>query len=81
MPTEECGEPGLSRMLHDGRILAETWKADDAMVVAGLDVSLLEHSTGSPWIRTRRPELYGPLTVAMVEEADPRAVRCDEGGG
>lgn len=81
MPTEECGQPGLSRMLHDGRILAETWKADDAMVVAGLDASLLEHSTGSQWIRTRRPELYGPLTVPTGKESGTRSVRFDEVGG
>ena len=30
-----------------GRILAETWKADDDMVIADLDASLLEHSTGA----------------------------------
>jgi hypothetical protein len=64
-----------------GRILAETWKADDAMVVADLDAGLLEHSTGSRWIKTRRPELYGPLTRATGREVDTRAVRFDEVGG
>jgi len=64
-----------------GRILAETWKADDAMVVADLDAGLLEHSTGSRWIKTRRPELYGPLTVPTGKEADTRSVRFDEVGG
>ncbi len=64
-----------------GRILAETWQADDAMVVADLDASLLEHSTGSRWIRTRRPELYGPLTVPTGKEVDTRSVRFDEVGG
>jgi predicted amidohydrolase len=64
-----------------GRILAETWKAGDAMVVADLDAGLLEHSTGSRWIRTRRPELYGPLTVPTGKEADTRSVRFDEVGG
>jgi hypothetical protein len=64
-----------------GRILAETWKADGAMVIADLDVSLLEHSTGRRWIRTRRPELYGPLTVPTGKERDTRPVRFDEVGG
>jgi predicted amidohydrolase len=64
-----------------GRILAETWKADDAMVVADLDAGLLENSTGSRWIKTRRPELYGPLTVPTGKEADTRSVRFDEVGG
>ena len=42
-----------------GRILAETGVADDALVVADLDLSLLPLSTGRRWIRGRRPELYG----------------------
>jgi predicted amidohydrolase len=64
-----------------GRILAETWKADDDMVVADLDASLLEQSTGRRWIKTRRPELYGPLTMPTGKEQDTRAVRFDEVGG
>jgi len=64
-----------------GRILAETWKADDDMVVADLDASLLEHSTGRRWIKTRRPELYGSLTIPTGLEKDTRSVRFDEVGG
>ncbi|MGE5198416.1 MAG: nitrilase family protein [Rhodospirillaceae bacterium] len=64
-----------------GRVLAETWEAGDAMVVADLDARLLEHSTGSRWISTRRPELYGPLTVLTGKEKDTRAVRFDDVGG
>jgi predicted amidohydrolase len=64
-----------------GRILSETWQADDAMVVADLDASLLEHSTGRRWIKTRRPELYGPLAVPTGRERDTRSVRFDEVGG
>ncbi|MCC6445156.1 MAG: nitrilase family protein [Armatimonadetes bacterium] len=64
-----------------GRILSETWKADDVMVTADLDASLLEHSTGRRWIKTRRPELYGPLTVPTGKESDTRSVRFDEVGG
>jgi predicted amidohydrolase len=63
-----------------GRILAETWKAGDDMVVADLDGSLLEQSTGRRWIKTRRPELYGPLTVPTGKEQDTRTVRFDNKG-
>ena len=64
-----------------GSILAETWKADDDMVVADLDASLLEQSTGRRWIKTRRPELYKPLTIPTGRERDTRSVRFDEVGG
>ena len=63
-----------------GRILAETWQADDDMVVADLDASLPERSTGRRWIRTRRPELYGPLAAPTGLEEDTRAVRFDKQG-
>lgn len=63
-----------------GRIIKETWKADDDMVVADLDASLLEHSTGRRWIKTRRPDLYEPLTVPTGMERDTRSVRFDEEG-
>jgi predicted amidohydrolase len=63
-----------------GRILAETWRAADDMVVADLDDSLLEECTGRRWIRTRRPELYGPLTVRMGFEVDTRTARFDKKG-
>jgi hypothetical protein len=63
-----------------GRILAETWKAGDDMVVADLDASLLEVSTGKRWIKTRRPELYTPLTVPTGNEQDTRTVRFDKKG-
>ena len=63
-----------------GRILSETWEADDAMVMADLDGSLLEQSTGRRWIRTRRPELYGSLSVPTGMERDTRRVRFDKKG-
>jgi predicted amidohydrolase len=63
-----------------GRILSETWKAQDDMVVADLDASLLPESTGRRWIRTRRPELYGPLRIPTGLEQDARAVRFDGKG-
>ena len=58
-----------------GRVLAETWKADDDMVVADLDASLRDNCTGMRWIKTRRPELYQPLTVPTGMERDLRSVR------
>ena len=63
-----------------GRVLAETCKAGDDVVVADLDASLLEVSTGKRWIVTRRPELYGPLTVPTGLEQDTRTVRFDKKG-
>ena len=58
-----------------GRILKETWKADDDMVVADLDAALRVNCTGVRWIKTRRPELYGPLAVPTGLEEDIRRVR------
>ncbi|RJP19351.1 MAG: acyltransferase [Candidatus Omnitrophota bacterium] len=58
-----------------GRILAETWKADDDMVIADLDAALLDQCTGRRWIRARRPELYGPLSVPTGNERDTHSVR------
>ena len=58
-----------------GRILAETWKADDDMIVADLDAALRDNCTGVRWIKTRRPELYGQLTVPTGLEEDIRRVR------
>jgi predicted amidohydrolase len=63
-----------------GRILAETCKAGDDMVVADLDGALLERNTGKRWITTRRPELYGPLVVPTGRERDTRSVRFDKRG-
>jgi predicted amidohydrolase len=63
-----------------GRILAETWKARDDMVIADLDPGLLEENTGQRWIRTRRPELYAPLAQPTGLEQDTRAVRFDDKG-
>ena len=60
-----------------GRILAETWKADDERVTADLDASLLEKCTGRRWLRTRRPDLYSPLTESTGVERDTRTSRFD----
>jgi predicted amidohydrolase len=61
-----------------GRILEETWKAGDAMVIADLDASLLQNATGRRWIRARRPELYGPLTLPTGRERDTRELKFDK---
>jgi len=63
-----------------GRVLAETWKADDVMVVADLDASLQDQSTGRRWMKTRRPDLYGPIAESTGNEQDTRAVRFDKRG-
>jgi predicted amidohydrolase len=61
-----------------GSILAETWAAADAMVVADLDASLLVNATGRKWIRARRPELYVPLTIPTGFECDTRKLKFEE---
>ena len=61
-----------------GRILAETWKAADAMVMADLDASLLADATGRSWIRARRPDLYAPLTRPTGLECDTRTLKFEE---
>lgn len=58
-----------------GRIIAETCAADDALVSAELDLSLLPLCTGRRWMRGRRPELYGDLTKKTGKELDPRSAR------
>jgi predicted amidohydrolase len=58
-----------------GRIVAETWKAADSMVTAGLNMKMQERCTGRRWMKGRKPELYGPLAVNTGEEVDPRAAR------
>jgi predicted amidohydrolase len=58
-----------------GRIVVETCKAGDDMVVADLDLSLIDESTGRRWLKARRPELYTPLTQATGDEQSIRAVR------
>jgi predicted amidohydrolase len=61
-----------------GEIIAESRAAEDAMVVADLDASLLETSSGRRWLRARRPELYGSLAVPTGKELDTRRVRFGE---
>ena len=47
---------------------------------ANFDDSLSEQSNGRRWIVSRRPELYGPLTVPTEIEEDTRMVRFDKKG-
>ena len=61
-----------------GRILAETCKPEDAIVIADLDASLLAEATGRKWIRARRPNLYTPLTVPTGHECDTRTLKFEE---
>jgi predicted amidohydrolase len=58
-----------------GRIISETSKAGDDLVLGDLDASLRERCTGVRWIRARRPELYGPLAQRTGQEQDTRTVR------
>jgi predicted amidohydrolase len=58
-----------------GEILVETCKADDDMVIADLDAKVLPTSSGQRWLKARRPELYGPLSVSTGREQDTRSVR------
>ncbi|WP_372897069.1 nitrilase family protein [Stieleria sp.] len=58
-----------------GETLAETWKAGDDIVVARLDPSIQATSTGRRWLKSRRPELYGPLAERTGIEQDTRVVR------
>ena len=57
-----------------GRVITETWKADDDMVVADLDASL-QDCLGKTWIRARRPELFAPLAERTGKEISARAAK------
>lgn len=61
-----------------GRILVETSRAGDAMVVADLDAALLEHATGREWIAARRPELYRLLARRTGLERDTHELKSEE---
>jgi len=61
-----------------GRILGETWRAADEMVVADLDPDLFKQNTGRRWIRTRRPELYRLLAERTGKEEETRAALSEE---
>lgn len=58
-----------------GEILSESGKTADDMVIASLDASVLPFSSGQRWMKSRRPELYAPLTRKTGKEEDTRTVR------
>jgi len=60
-----------------GRILAESRAIEDDVVIADLQASLRERSTGVRWIKARRPELYQPLAQRTGREMDTRSVRFE----
>jgi predicted amidohydrolase len=61
-----------------GRTLAESDAIEDDLVVADLDLTLLPLSTGRRWIRGRRPELYGSLSLPLGHEMSPQEARFSE---
>lgn len=58
-----------------GRILNETCKVEDTMVVAELKSSLRHMATGVRWLKSRRPELYKELSLPTGTEEDVHVVR------
>jgi N-carbamoylputrescine amidase len=62
-----------------GEILAETWKADDDMVIADLEADRLTMCLGQRLIQSRRPELYGMIAVPTGKEEDTRKIRFPDG--
>jgi predicted amidohydrolase len=61
-----------------GRVLAETGKAGDDMVVADLEAALLAQATGRLWMQARRPDLYRELTIPTGRERDARDLKFEE---
>jgi N-carbamoylputrescine amidase len=60
-----------------GKILSETGKADDVMVVAELKATLREKCTGVRWLKSRRPDLYADLARPTGHEQDTRTTRFE----
>lgn len=58
-----------------GQILAESNAIEDDIVIADLDASILESSSGRRWLNARRPDLYGPITESSRTERSTRSVR------
>jgi len=61
-----------------GRVLAETSRAGDAMIVADLDPSLLTDAIGRKWICARRPDLYAALSRPTGNERAARELKFEE---
>jgi len=62
----------------NGRILVETSKAGDDMVMADLDASLVAPSVGQAFLKARRPDLYGLLAERTGREEDTRSLKFKE---
>lgn len=62
----------------NGRILVETSKAGDDMVIADLDGSLVAPSVGQAFLKARRPDLYRPLVEQTGREEDTRSLKFKE---
>ncbi|MBA61942.1 MAG: acyltransferase [Planctomycetaceae bacterium] len=60
-----------------GRIINETWLAQDTLVTGELDFSIQQQSTGARWLRARRPELYDPLTRPLAQTESTRDIRFE----
>lgn len=58
-----------------GGAVTETRAAGGTTVVADLDASLLQTSSGRRWLRARRPELYESLARPTGQEMETRRVR------
>lgn len=61
-----------------GRIITETWDAEDKMLIAELDPQLLDNCTGRRWMSARRPGLYEGLTKPTGKETDIFSARFGE---
>lgn len=61
-----------------GRIITETWDAEDKMLIAELNPQLLDNCTGRRWMSARRPELYEDLTKPTGQETDIFSARFGE---
>jgi predicted amidohydrolase len=62
----------------NGRILVETSKAGDDMVMADLDGSLVAPSVGQAFLKARRSDLYRPLAEKTGREEDTRSLKFKE---
>jgi N-carbamoylputrescine amidase len=62
----------------NGRILAETSRAGDDMVIADLDGSLIAPSVGQAFLKARRPDLYHRLAEKTGREEDTRSLKFKE---
>lgn len=61
-----------------GRIIKEARTYKDKMIIADIDLSLLDMCTGRRWIRARRVELYKDLITPIGNEMDTRSLHSAE---